>query len=116
MPSIINTPAGLGECISFNVSSLIPPSPIPLNTTLSCYTATNTKAAGKPTHISRGAKVKPGRNAVATKMDTNGRSHKRAKRSDGVKGVGGPVVTLRRDVDILMNSPDNGYVFWSVGQ
>ncbi len=41
-----------------------------------------------------------------TKVDLSGRGHKKRRmRGVGVRAVG-PVVKLRRDVDILMTSPD----------
>ena len=102
--------AGLRESISFNVSSMVPPSPIPPNTALTSYT---------PSLGTAHKKVNKDVTVSITKVDVNGRGSKKARqsrsvrsgggkggtKSGGVKG-GGPVLKLKREVDIMMSSPD----------
>ena len=86
---------------------MVPPSPIPPNTTLTSYT---------PSQGAAHKKVNTDVTVSVTKVDVNGRGSKKArqsrsgkggvqKKSGGVKG-GGPVLKLKREVDIMMSSPD----------
>ncbi len=76
----------------------MPPSPIPPNTALTSYTPSQNLAFKS---------VNMGVSINITKVDLSGQGHKkrRSVRGVGVRAVG-PVMKLRRDVDILMASPD----------
>ncbi len=90
---------GLREAVSFNISSLVPPSPIPPNKPPTSYT---------PSQDHTHKPVNMGVSINITRVGVNGRGYKKSRsvKSVGVRG-GGPVAKLKRDVDILLTSPDN---------
>ena len=113
--SIVTSHAGLAESISFNVSSAVPPSPIPSTASVDSYTTrpTRHRAGGKSTRRSArksasAQNVKVTTSAAATQAAGKGSGRpgrKRAKTAGASVAVPESMKEPEQGADISMLSP-----------